>query len=81
MQLRASLSFVTTLPWLRAVCGLRQAPDCRVVSGQEPEVCTLLVLDEGPNAILNYLYSVLESETRLAAAALGLDPGLGDVAR
>ena len=29
------------------------------------------------NAILNYLYAVLESETRLAAAALGLDPGLG----
>jgi CRISPR-associated endonuclease Cas1 len=30
-----------------------------------------------PNAILNYLYSVLESEARLAAAAMGLDPGLG----
>ena len=30
-----------------------------------------------PNAILNYLYAVLESESRLAAAALGLDPGLG----
>lgn len=30
-----------------------------------------------PNAILNYLYTVLESEARLAAAALGLDPGLG----
>ena len=29
------------------------------------------------NAILNYLYALLESETRLAAAALGLDPGLG----
>jgi CRISPR-associated endonuclease Cas1 len=29
------------------------------------------------NAILNYLYAVLESETRLAVAALGLDPGLG----
>jgi len=29
------------------------------------------------NAILNYLYAVLESETRLAGAALGLDPGLG----
>jgi CRISPR-associated endonuclease Cas1 len=28
-------------------------------------------------AILNYLYAVLESECRLAAAALGLDPGLG----
>jgi CRISPR-associated endonuclease Cas1 len=30
-----------------------------------------------PNAILNYLYAVLESEARLAAAALGLDPGMG----
>lgn len=29
------------------------------------------------NAILNYLYTVLESEARLAVAALGLDPGLG----
>jgi CRISPR-associated endonuclease Cas1 len=29
------------------------------------------------NAILNYLYTVLESETCLAASALGLDPGLG----
>jgi CRISPR-associated endonuclease Cas1 len=30
-----------------------------------------------PNAILNYLYAVLESEARLAIAALGLDPGIG----
>jgi CRISPR-associated endonuclease Cas1 len=30
-----------------------------------------------PNAILNYLYAILESEARLAAAALGLDPGIG----
>src|SRR5215469_2278117 len=30
-----------------------------------------------PNAILNYLYSFLESEARLGAAILGLDPGLG----
>jgi CRISPR-associated endonuclease Cas1 len=30
-----------------------------------------------PNAMLNYLYAVLESEARLAAAALGLDPGIG----
>jgi CRISPR-associated endonuclease Cas1 len=29
------------------------------------------------NAILNYLYALLESETRLAAATLGLDPGIG----
>jgi CRISPR/Cas system-associated endonuclease Cas1 len=30
-----------------------------------------------PNAVLNYLYAVLESGARLAAAALGLDLGLG----
>jgi CRISPR-associated endonuclease Cas1 len=29
------------------------------------------------NAILNYLYTLLESETRIAITALGLDPGLG----
>jgi hypothetical protein len=29
------------------------------------------------NAMLNYLYAVLESEARLAVTALGLDPGLG----
>jgi CRISPR-associated endonuclease Cas1 len=29
------------------------------------------------NAVLNFLYACLESETRLAVAALGLDPGLG----
>ena len=29
------------------------------------------------NAMLNYLYAVLEAETRLAAAKLGLDPGMG----
>jgi CRISPR-associated endonuclease Cas1 len=30
-----------------------------------------------PNAMLNYLYAILESESRLACAALGLDPGQG----
>jgi CRISPR-associated endonuclease Cas1 len=30
-----------------------------------------------PNAMLNYLYAVLESEARLALSALGLDPGIG----
>src|SRR5260370_4778658 len=30
-----------------------------------------------PNAILSFLYAVLGSEARLAAAELGLDPGLG----
>ena len=30
-----------------------------------------------PNAMLNYLYALLESEARLAAVAMGLDSGLG----
>jgi CRISPR-associated endonuclease Cas1 len=30
-----------------------------------------------PNAMLSYLYAILESEARLALAALGLDPGIG----
>jgi CRISPR-associated endonuclease Cas1 len=30
-----------------------------------------------PGAILNYCYTLLESEARLATAVLGLDPGLG----
>jgi hypothetical protein len=30
-----------------------------------------------PNAVLNYLYAILETEAHLAAAELGLDPGLG----
>jgi hypothetical protein len=30
-----------------------------------------------PNAVLNYLYAILEAEAGLAAAELGLDPGLG----
>jgi CRISPR-associated endonuclease Cas1 len=29
------------------------------------------------NAMLNYMYALLESEARLAAASLGLDPGIG----
>jgi CRISPR-associated endonuclease Cas1 len=31
------------------------------------------------NALLNYLYAILEAETRLACIAVGLDPGLGIV--
>jgi len=30
-----------------------------------------------PNAMLNYLYAILESEARIAAVAVGLDPNLG----
>ena len=30
-----------------------------------------------PNSVLNFLYCLLEAEARLAASAMGLDPGLG----
>jgi hypothetical protein len=30
-----------------------------------------------PNALLNFLYGLLESESRLSAAVMGLDPGIG----
>jgi CRISPR-associated endonuclease Cas1 len=30
-----------------------------------------------PNALLNFLYTLLESECRLSVAAMGLDPGIG----
>lgn len=30
-----------------------------------------------PNAMLNYMYALLELESRLAAASVGLDPGIG----
>jgi len=30
-----------------------------------------------PNALLNFLYAILEAESRLCAVALGLDPGIG----
>jgi len=30
-----------------------------------------------PNALLNFVYSILEAESRLAASAMGLDPGIG----
>jgi CRISPR-associated endonuclease Cas1 len=30
-----------------------------------------------PNAVLNFLYAILESEARLAISELGLDPGIG----
>jgi CRISPR-associated endonuclease Cas1 len=47
--------------------GARVSP----ISGSPRRACNPL------NAVLNYLYAVLESESRLALATVGLDPGLG----
>ncbi len=58
---------------------LRRVPDhWRVFETRKSPLTGSQRLAVNPvNAILNYLYAVLESEARLAAAALGLDPGLG----
>ncbi len=58
---------------------LRRMPDHWRVFGTRDSLLTgspRLAVNP-PNAILNYLYAVLESESRLAATSLGLDPGFG----
>jgi len=58
---------------------LRRIPDHWLTFGtrQSPLTGSPRRAANPANAILNYLYALLESEARLAAAALGLDPGLG----
>ena len=58
---------------------LKRVPDHWLMFGtrQSPLSGSPRLAVNPPNAILNYLYAVLESEARLAAAALGLDPGMG----
>jgi len=58
---------------------LPRVPDhWRTFGGREsPLTASPRLAVNPPNAMLNYLYALLESEARLAAAALGLDPGLG----
>lgn len=50
---------------------------CSFGSRQSPLTGSPRLAANPANAILNYLYALLESEARLAAVALGLDPGLG----
>jgi CRISPR-associated protein Cas1 len=58
---------------------LRRTPDhWRVFESRHSPISGRARLASNPlNAMLNYCYSLLEAEARLAAAALGLDPGLG----
>ncbi len=58
---------------------LRRVPDHWKIFGARfsPLTGSPRLATNPANAMLNYLYAVLESETRLAVAALGLDPGLG----
>jgi CRISPR-associated endonuclease Cas1 len=58
---------------------IRRVPDHWLTFGQRisPLTGSPRLAVNPANAILNYLYAMLESETCLAIAALGLDPGLG----
>jgi len=67
------------LPIMFAKSDLRRVPDHWLKFGfrASPLTGSPRLAVNPPNAMLNYLYALLESEARLAAAALGLDPGLG----
>ena len=58
---------------------LRRVPEhwCVFGSRHSPLTGSPRLAVNPTNAMLNYLYAVLEAETRLAIAALGLDPGMG----
>jgi len=58
---------------------LRRVPDHWQIFGtrKSPLTGSPRLAVNPPNAMLNYLYALLESESRLALAALGLDPGIG----
>jgi CRISPR-associated endonuclease Cas1 len=52
---------------------------CRFVQRSSPLTSAPRAAVNPANAILNYLYALLEAETRIACLAVGLDPGLGIV--
>jgi len=58
---------------------LKRLPEHWKVFGQRISVLTgsPRLATNPPNAILNYCYAMLESESRLALAAVGLDPSIG----
>jgi CRISPR-associated endonuclease Cas1 len=68
-----------TLPILFPKRDLARLPDHWRIFGSRvsPLTGSPRLATNPANAMLNYLYAVLESETRLAAATLGLDPGIG----
>lgn len=67
------------VPIMFAKSDLRRVPDHWLKFGfrASPLTGSPRLAVNPPNGMLNYLYAILESEARLAAAALGLDPGLG----
>ena len=82
IESRAALAYWTawrTLPTNFPKKDLSRVPDhWKTFGGRVSPLSGSPRLAANPaNAMLNYLYALLESEARLAVAALGLDPGLG----
>jgi len=67
------------IPIMFSKVDLRRVPDHWLTFGSRvsPLSASPRLAVNPTNAILNYLYALLESETRLSAAAAGLDPALG----
>jgi CRISPR-associated endonuclease Cas1 len=76
---RAYWSAWSDIPIIYPRDDLKRLPEHWKVFGQRISVLTgsPRLATNPPNAILNYCYAVLESESRLALAALGLDPSIG----
>jgi CRISPR-associated endonuclease Cas1 len=67
LEVRFPQKDIRRLPEHWRIFGTRESPLTR-----SPRVAV-----NPANAMLNYLYALLEAESRLALAAMGLDPGLG----
>ncbi len=68
-----------SIPIMFSKVDVRRVPDHWLTFGSRvsPLSASPRLAVNPANAILNYLYALLESETRLATAAVGLDPALG----
>jgi CRISPR-associated endonuclease Cas1 len=81
-EARAALAYWTAwheLPVNFSPADLRRVPDHWRTFGSRfsPLTRSPRLAVNPPNAVLNFLYSILESEARLAISELGLDPGIG----
>lgn len=76
---RAYWNAWSNIPVLYPREDLKRIPEHWKTFGQRVSVLTgsSRLATNPPNAILNFCYSLLEAESRLALAALGLDPGIG----
>jgi CRISPR-associated endonuclease Cas1 len=82
LEAQAAASYWTawsTLPITFPRTDLKRVPDHWRTFGtrKSPLTGSPRLAVSPPGAILNYCYALLQSETRLATSAIGLDPGIG----